>query len=301
LERRDAPLSPIYDGRPDRLSTVLGLGWQPLDSLHLGAAVTLTPALDTPTHVTYVAGRGDTPDEEVVVRLDRNLRYAVAPLFGIRSDPWPFLSLGLAYRAPSISRASGDSRTSAGGILADDPIDYFQMWNPAELSAGVAVKPGAELAVSADAVWSRWSEMRDGFNRRLAQPFESTVSFRGGVEWRGVRALALRAGYAFEPTPIPEQVGDTNYLGADTHTISLGGGLDLRELTGAPLKLDAHVRGQLGGRQHSDKQISALSDADPATPGRQIDNLGYPGFDSQSHLLQAGLTLTLFVGKEKKP
>ena len=37
------------------------------------------------------------------------------------------------------------------------------------------------------------------------------------------------------------------------------------------------------------------------TPGKQIDNLGYPGFQSQSSLYQAGLTLTLFVGKEKTP
>ncbi len=117
-----------------------------------------------------------------------------------------------------------------------------------------------------------------------------------------MRALALRAGYAFEPTPIPEQVGDTNYLGADTHTVSLGGGLDLRALTGAPLSSTRTCAAQLGGRQHADKQISPrCATREPDAPGRQIDNLGFPGFESQSRLLQAGLTLTLFVGKEKKP
>ena len=52
--------------------------------------------------------------------------------------------------------------------------------------------------------------------------------------------------------------------------------------------------------ENQNRLLAALPDADATTPGQQIDNLGYPGFQSSANLYQVGVTLTLFIGKEAK-
>jgi len=296
--RLDEPSSPIYDARPERLSLLGAIAVQLFDRVRLGAGVALTPSLATPTEVTYVAGRDTTVDRSVVVRLDRSLELDAAPFVGLRAQPLAALGLGVTYRAAAVSHASGAQRTVAGGILADDPVDFLQFWDPSELCFGAAVGPTRHFLVTADVTFHQWSRFRSGFDQPLAQPFRDTLSVRSGMQWEPRPWLALRGGWAFEPSPIPEQVGETNYLGASTVVMSLGGGIDLRELVHAPLVVDAHVRSRFGALQSATKQASALPDRSADLPGQQIDNLGYPGFQSRSSSLEAGITLTLFVGKE---
>jgi hypothetical protein len=295
-ERLDQPTLPIYDGRPDRTSVLGAVGVRLLDRLQLGAGVSLTPSLTTPTSVTFVAGRDPSVQRDVVVRIDSDLELGVAPFVGLRAEPTDALGLAVAYRAANVSRATGSQRTVAGGILADDPIDYVAFWDPAELTAGAAVGPLGNLSLSADLTWHRWSDFQSGFDTAVDPPFRDTVSVRAGVEWQAKKWLVLRGGAAFEPSPVPEQYGVSNYLGEDAMVLALGGGVDLRALTGAPLRLDGHVRARLGATESASKRAGSLPDADPNTPGQQIDNLGYPGFSSSASLYQAGITLTLFVG-----
>ena len=298
--RPDEPSSPIYDARPERLSLLGALAVHLFDRVNLGVGVALTPSLATPTEVTYVAGRDSTVDRNVVVRLDRSLELDASPFIGLRAQPLAALGLGVTYRASAVSHASGAQRTVAGGILADDPVDFLQFWDPSELCFGAAAGAAAHFLVTADVTVHRWSRFRSGFDRELEQPFHDTVSVRSGMQWEPRRWLALRGGWAFEPSPIAEQVGETNYLGASTVVMSLGGGVDLRRLVHAPLLVDAHLRTRFGALQSATKQAGMLPDRSADLPGQQIDNLGYPGFQSRSSSLEAGVTLTLFVGKEPK-
>jgi hypothetical protein len=300
-ERSDTPHSPIYDGRPDRLSALGALGYEILPELKIGAGIVVTPSLSTPTEVSYDADRGDTVEKDVIIRLDRDLEMDVAPFFGLRAVPLDGLSLGAVYRAAAISKAGGSQRTIAGGIVADDPIDYYQFWDPEEWVLGVAGGPFGDVTVSVDATYARWSKFRSGFDREVTPKFRDTLNPRLGVEWSANGWLRARAGYGFEPSPIPEQSESSNYLGADTHVVTIGGGIDFRKLGRMPFVLDAHLRARLGGTQKSEKDVASLPDADPNLPGQQIDNLGYPGFRSSASLYQLGISLTVFIGKEDEP
>jgi long-subunit fatty acid transport protein len=101
-----------------------------------------------------------------------------------------------------------------------------------------------------------------------------------GVEWRAFDQPKwegfLRGGYEYDRSPIPEQVGQTNYIDRDRHAFSLGIGVRLvkllRELPG-DVRIDGHA------------QLSALFDgttlkSNPAdlvgdyTAGGHIWNVG---------------------------
>jgi long-chain fatty acid transport protein len=299
-ERADQPSSPFYDSRPNRVSALGAIAIDVFDQLKIGGGVNVTPSLTTPTTVKFVPGRSTSVQNDVVISLDRDMPLAASPFLGVRAQPLSYLGLAVVYRGSAVSHSNGDQSTTAGPIIAKSPVDYLIFWDPAELVFGAALGPFKGVSLSLDATYSDWSAFRSGFDEALTPPFSNTLSVMGGVEWSTLRWLTLRAGGGYEPTPIPTQTGDTNYLGAGTTVLALGAGLDLRPVCHAPLMVDFHVRGRFGAEQSVNKNASSISDTDPSTAGRQIDNLGYPGFQSRSSLYQAGLTLTLFVGKEKK-
>ncbi len=299
-ERVDQPTSPVYDTRPNRVSALTALAVDVTAELKVGGGVNLTPSLSTPTTVTFVPGRSTSIQNDVEISLDRDMPLAASPFLGVRAQPLSFLGLAIVFRGSSVSHAGGAQTTTAGPIVANSPVDYLIFWDPAELVAGAALGPWKGWSLSVDATYSDWSAFRTAFDQPLTPPFSNTMSVDGGVEWTRVPWLTLRAGGGYEPSPVPPQTGETNYLAADTVVLALGAGLDLRKLVHAPLLVDLHVRGRLGAEQSATKNAGSLPDADPSTAGKQVDNLGYPGFQSRSNLYQAGLTLTLFVGKEKK-
>ncbi len=297
--RLDSPTSPFYDGRPDRISSIFALAAEISPRLKFGGGIAITPVLDTPTEVSYVAGRDKSVDKSVVIRLDRDLKLDVSPFIGGRVQPFQKLALSVVYRGAAISRARGSQRTVAGGILTDDPIDFFQMWDPSEIVFGANVGWWKGFSFSFDLTVHGWSEMKTGYNTDPSPKLHDTVSLRSGVEWHvGPRWLTVRGGWAVEPSPLPEQTGDTNYLGSSAITLAGGAGIDLRRSKWrAPIQIDAHLRGLIGRTQSSHKDPNQLSDGSADLPGKQIDNLGYPAFKSSASLFQLGATVTLFLGK----
>jgi long-subunit fatty acid transport protein len=56
--------------------------------------------------------------------------------------------------------------------------------------------------------------------------------------------IPLRVGYVYERTPVPEQIGRTNFVDTDRHTVSLGTGVVLNapgSILPGSLRLDAHA------------------------------------------------------------
>jgi hypothetical protein len=300
-ERTDQPISPIYDQRPNRVSVIAAMAVDIIDQIKLGGGINFTPSLTTPTTVTLVPGRSTTVQNDVVSDFDRSMPLAATPFLGVRSQLLSFLSLALVYRGAAISHAGGPETVTASPIVAASQVDYLVFWDPASVVFGGEVGPWRGVSLSVDASYNEWSAFRSYFDQPVSPAFNDTVSVMGGVEWATRPWLTLRAGGGYEPSPIPAQTAMTNYLGADTVVVAAGAGVDLRRLFHAPLLVDFHLRGRLGTEQSATKNVASVAEPDPNAPGQQITNLGFPGFQSRSSLYQAGLTLTLFVGKDKKP
>jgi long-subunit fatty acid transport protein len=311
--RVDEPSSPIYDGRPDKISAAFALGYKIIPGLELGVGFAISPTLTLPTLVQYQAGRSPNVNDNVEVRIDSSLDLAVVPFLGLRAQPTEWLGLALVYRDAQVSRATGTQTTAAGGILAPDSIDFFQMWEPSTVVVGASLTPIKRLTLTLDVTWRNWSAFRTAFDRGsdpndpndVGSPilppyrFNDTLSIASGIEAKVAKGIFVRGGVGFEPTPIPAQTGQTNYLGANTIIGALGMGLDFRELKGLPFIVDAHVRTRIDAPQSATKNVATMPDADPTTAGTQIDNMGFPGFRSQAFMFQGGVTATFFIGGVK--
>lgn len=296
--RADQPMSPAYDSRPDRLTGAFALGAKITSWLELGGGFAFTPSLVEPALITYQAGRAPDVNGDVEVRIDTTLDASVSPYVGLRTQPLGWLSFAIVYRDAQISRATGTQTTTAAGITASGPFQFYEMWDPATVVFGSAMTLSRRVSWSLDVAWRGWSALHDGFDQPLpaAIRFHDTVDVSSGVEIGLPKGFALRGGVAVQPSPMPEQRGETNYLGASTLVLALGAGLDLRRLARLPLALDVHVRARADAPESATKDPSLLPDASGTLPGTQIDDLGYPGFRSQALFVQGGLTATVYLG-----
>jgi hypothetical protein len=104
---------------------------------------------------------------------------------------------------------------------------------------------------------------------------------RLGLEWTALssprRDLFVRGGYSYEPSPVPEQVGESNFVDNDKHTLSVGGGVTFRDfstIVTLPASLDAYL-------------ALTLLDAREHHKLSPIDRVG--DYRSSGHVLQVGL------------
>ena len=300
-ERPDQPVSPAYDGPPDRVASVLAVAYRIIPRLELGLGIAVAPSLSQPTSVTYVPGRSPNVNGNVEVQLDSSLDLAAAPFMGLRAQPLDWLALSLVYRDQQASEAKVPQSTTAGGILDNDRVSFFEMWDPASVVFGTNFTSLKDLSVSLDVAWHNWSAFSTGFDQELAAPYKlhDTVSIASSVE-KHFKGWTLRGGVGVDPSPLPAQTGLTNYLGADTLVLALGAGFDFRRLAHLPFLIDAHIRARLDATQSAEKDPTAIAKPNDAVPGSYlIDNMGYPGFTSQALMFQAGVTATFFLGGAK--
>jgi long-chain fatty acid transport protein len=206
------------------------------------------------------------------------------PHAGIAWEVNRWLTLGVSYRHSfllqldqgfTISGTVGDANKTPiinQGTFAARTVstDLFQPW---QLTAGAAVRLTRRVLISYDLAFVRWSDFQTPasaatvsfdlgatFNPLIHVPpprsfpspgFHDIFIPRLGIEWRAVDgalgdrvSLDLRAGYRYEPSPAPEQTGESNYADCDKHGVSVGAGLVLQRLTAIlprPLAIDAHL------------------------------------------------------------
>ncbi|MBX3268782.1 MAG: hypothetical protein KF729_00890 [Sandaracinaceae bacterium] len=287
--RRDAPVSLFYGNRTERTAVTFAasalLPW----TIRIGVAVTVTPTLFAPTSVGFDANRGATVDEGVAIAQQRDLTLEPSVIVGARAQPLDELAIGLVFRQGGATRANGTFDIRAGAIRVLDEYSFYSLIAPMEVGLGVAVWPLPTVSISLDATWARWSTFRTIHDEAPDPGLSDTVELRAGLEWSAHRALAARLGYAFLPSPVPEQTGFHNLLDAHRHEVAFGVGLDLEPLTGFALRIDLAARFHAMHEQEATKAPGAFA-------GAPIDNLGYPGFSARGSFQQLSLSLTFGLG-----
>ncbi|MFW5739433.1 MAG: hypothetical protein ACOC1F_03605, partial [Myxococcota bacterium] len=291
----------------------MAIGLRPMNGVSVGLGLTMTTEGEADNEI-FVPDASD----QGAMHINTNVRVCtrLRPYGGVSFEPFDSLRLTGTLHMPSHNDVTGQNDLQlwnfeypAGQRSFTQSYTYRTQSSPLRASFGAAYDTTDDrdqgLAAGATVTYVRWSEY---VNRHLQEPLDpwlDTLCGAMGASWRGD---VHRAGvdFTYEPSPVPDQVGRTNYVDNDR----LGGAL----MYGLQWRLDA-VRLQAGVHvqlhrllprsvRKSPRATHPILDEFPnavdgrtgepiaASAGLQTNNPGYPGFSSEGWIAGAGLSLT---------
>jgi long-chain fatty acid transport protein len=141
-------------------------------------------------------------------------------------------SVGVSFRSSVKIDYTGDATFTPSAVLGPPQAIQSSLTLPPILTVGLANHALEEITLEADVQWVGWSTIRD-ITIDFVDPalpdavstknWRDSYSFRLGAE-RSQGPLSLRAGYAYDMTPIPSDTIDPSLADANKHTFAIGGG-----------------------------------------------------------------------------
>jgi long-chain fatty acid transport protein len=117
---------------------------------------------------------------------------------------------------------------------------------PMSIAGGVAFRPNEKIEVEANAVWINWKKFEtiditlpDGSHSVQPQDYKNTVTLRVGGEYKINPKAAVRAGYIYDPTPVPGTTLSARLPDINRHDVTVGGSYLVTP------KIDVHLAGLL--------------------------------------------------------
>ena len=266
-----------YKDYIDRLHLVAGLSLQPerWKWVSIGAGVRFIISGNT-----NLLNRAGTPGLGInlgypraeTANLDLEVDTEIAPIAGVLIKPADNLRFGYSFRgqleldvAPVYANVV--THSIPGSNLIDIPLNTLLEYNayfmPQQHNFGVSYNWTPRLLTSLDVSWFKWSSYRNPYRGGPTPKWDDTVIPRVGVEYKLSDALALRAGYFYEPSPVPNQYATSNYLDTDRHVFSWGFGYTFNDPLGVikvPVTLDLAMQYWHLPSRTMDKSDPSLSD-----------------------------------------
>jgi long-chain fatty acid transport protein len=299
----------LYGDRLTAVSIVCGLAFKVLPTLSIGAAVSVGLA-NAATSQDYVQSATDYS----TLLLDNKITTAVnfAPTLGLAYAPTPWLHIGAAIHAPeSFTVNTTVDATLPTGIESGTTQKNVFDWMPWSVAAGIQAEIArrgdytASVVASLDyGFWSAYED-RQGQSPSTYGPglgFHDTMSGALGLRhtYKNLRAFTdLR----YIPSPVPTQIGNSNYVDNNRFGIGVGGDILLTLLKLRPgfqvfadrfiprsnQKEDSLITDQVP----DGSTVSSTGATVPASQGVQTNNPGYPGFSSGGWLWGGAVTLSM--------
>lgn len=185
-------------------------------------------------------GLGALHNAHLKIELEDELNYSYN--IGAMYKPTDTLSIGLTYRSETDVDFEGDAYLN-GIKVAKATLDYN---HPQQVQAGVRYAPHSRFSIEMDVVWTNWAINENQIEPLTAIPtapiqlpvnvvkserrWENTRQLRFGGEYAVTDIVTLRAGYFYDPTPIPDDTLDTMWPDADKKTYSIGAGLNFTKV-----------------------------------------------------------------------
>jgi long-chain fatty acid transport protein len=161
---------------------------------------------------------------------------------GTTWKPVDILSIGLVYKSP-VAISITDGKVAYQGLPAELVPQYpeaqftSEFVLPGQLTGGVGLRPFAGFLLVGELQYVRWSDfgslqfrMEDGSGLILTEQagWGDVLTTRAGVELQ-LPELALRAGYAFDRTPVPDPDLRPSIPDAHREVLSAGLGYEVGE------------------------------------------------------------------------
>lgn len=303
----------LYGDRLTASALVFGGGLRLSDAVYVGIGLTLAMQSSADAGV-YVSNLSDLDSVLVSSRVDASLM--LAPQFGLSVRPLPALRLDATLHSPQ--SADIETRFSyivATGLEQRASQSFTHSFLPWSVALGAELMLGepdtTPWSLAGTLTYALWSQYRDRHGEHPQAPYAWGNVLAGaiGLHHRGEQVRAF-VDLSFQPTPVPEQSGRTNYVDNDRASVALGGAFRF-EPWGYPAELGASAQFHSLLSRSAQKRVGAdpslvrdevPDDAVGGTPrgpvpgsaGLQSNNPGFPGFSSDGLLWAA--TLHLHVG-----
>ena len=208
------------------------------------------------------------------------------------------LSLGMSWRKESKSHHARGPLIANIGI--EDPdgepteigwrdfvsttLSSIVGFQPQQFTVGLAGEPIRGLSLAVDVTWKEYSEYVTYYDEKPDPPFEDTIVPRFGVEYafdpgfssrwlRWMALIAIRAGYYFEPTPVPSADKSHNIFDTDQDVVSTGFQIDFPIMQGRILSsIEAYFQYHLLRDRHIENDEDPYFG--PADLGGHVINVG---------------------------
>jgi long-chain fatty acid transport protein len=153
------------------------------------------------------------------------------------------ITLGATWRSEANVKMNGTAKNPAFaqmGAAGESEFDRDVAW-PMWIAGGIAVRPTECWVITADAQYSQWSKTQDVLTAEFKDPqwqasmeasggnefelhWKDATQIRFGTEWLATDALAVRAGYYFDPAPAPDETLNILFPSSTNNTVALGAG-----------------------------------------------------------------------------
>lgn len=248
----------LYDSTTEHYELFASLGVRITDWLAIGAGLRLGASQQGAASLVLDPVRGRFTQQDI----DTSQTAVNAPIAGVLVGPFGIDAvkgrLGFVVRDRSSFDVDLPASLTISGLDAglDVAIITLSNFSPRVFTGGVSVDVIDAVNVSVDVQYAQWSEAPSPFlqvtsdfggnglerlglgdaldapadgQSRIAPPgFVDTVNVRAGVEGRVLDDLVLlRAGYAWRPTPVPDQTSGTNIVDNSAHIVTAGAGVNM--------------------------------------------------------------------------
>lgn len=233
LEKPGEPTFVLVANRAQTVSIMASLAVRITDWLSIGGGIIALAELEGAIDV--------APNEAgtLATSVRDELFASFAPILGAMIRPADGVALALTYRGESAARFDLPITADLGEAftipLPELTVQGVAQYDPAEVALEVSFHPIKPLLVSVAGVWQEWSGFElpvqyaavpDNYPAQPSPNFSDTVSLRIGTEldleidntWR----VLPRAGYMWEPSPVPEQTGLHSYVDGERHVVTVG-------------------------------------------------------------------------------
>ena len=318
--------SELYSDRLTATSLAFATGLQVTEALSVGISATLSLKA-TATSPTYLKSIGAF--EDILISSNVAVNTALSPHFGMAyrlTDRW-----NLSATAHTPQKFEVDAKFKFlvvtgenNGVDEGAGVSFTHDYLPWKLAAGssydVVRTKETSVTVVGTAAYARWSDYVDRHNQKPtgAYAWYDTLGGSAGMRYQHGPFRGLLDG-VYEPSPVPDQTGRTNYVDNDRLGGALGFDYVFRVLGGklrAGAQIQVHrflprrthkLAAYSTGMTRPDLVIDEVPDdatagIDPITgiprplegrEGLQTNNPGWPGFYSAGWILGGSCHVTL--------
>ncbi|CAN5151773.1 hypothetical protein BH09MYX1_BH09MYX1_20870 [soil metagenome] len=303
----------LYGDRLTEISIALAASFRILKGLDFGLGTTIGLSNQASAQ-TYV--RESANYDSLLLNNDIAVQAALSPIVGVRWTPIDRLRFGGVLHAPhSLEIDASIGAPLPTGTSSATTRKQVHDWLPWRI--GIAAEADFLKTahytgtVAAQVEWGAWSGYQD---RHGASPqdYGADLAWKNTLTWSvGVKhhwkSLAGYMDFQYAPSPVPLQVGQSNYVDSDRFGAATGASLDFT-LGGVHLRPGIQLVGYRMAYRYQKKDDARLvdelpdgsrfgstGDPVPGARGLQTNNPGWPGFTSEGWVYGGSLVLDVLM------